>query len=84
MLLLYKIYHRADHLLRKYLHYFVTTRNTRASAAMCELALEIGRTDLFSLSRLPIVVRLWNLLSLNGFSGGSLGSFKSAINSCQQ
>ena len=50
--------------LHEYLHYFVATRNTRASSALGELALVIHRcrTDLFSLSFLPATVRRWNLL----------------------
>ena len=45
--LLYKIYYRANHPLHEHQHHFVATRNTRASAALEELALEIprGRTD---------------------------------------
>ena len=35
--LLYEIYHRAYRPLHEYLPHFVATRNTRASAALCEL-----------------------------------------------
>ena len=41
--LLYEIYHRADHPLHEYLHHFVAARNTRGSAAVCELVLVIPR-----------------------------------------
>ena len=45
--LLYKIYHRANHPMHEYLHYYVAARETRASAAPCEVALVIPscRTD---------------------------------------
>ena len=36
--LLYKIFLRADHFLHEYLHHFIAARNTRASAALGELA----------------------------------------------
>ena len=76
--LLYEIYPREDHPLHEYLHHFVATSNTRASAALCELALLIShcRTDQFSRSFLPVVVRQ-NLLLLDVFSGGILSSLKS-------
>ena len=56
--LLYKIYHRADHPLHEYLHHFVAARNTRGSAAVCELALLIPRCriDQFTPSFLPVAV----------------------------
>ena len=89
--LLYKIYHRAGHPLHEYLQDFIAAYNTRDSAALCELALVIPRcrTDKFSLSFLPVTVRLLNLLpSLSVcktcFSGGTLRSFKSAMNLCLQ
>ena len=41
--LLYAIYHRADRPLQEYLHHFVAARNTRPSAALCELALVFQR-----------------------------------------
>ena len=41
--LLNEIYHRADHRLHVYLHHFVAACNTRASAALCEVALVISR-----------------------------------------
>ena len=58
--LLYKIYHRAGHPMHEYLYYFVATRNTRASAALAELALLISRcrTDQFLQSFLPADVCL--------------------------
>ena len=36
--LLYKIYRRADHSMSGYLNHFIAARNTRASAALGELA----------------------------------------------
>ena len=62
---LYKIYHRVDHLIHKYLHHLVAARNTRAPAALGDLALVIPhcRTAQFLRSFIPPVVRLWNLLS---------------------
>ena len=59
---LYKIYHRVDHHMNEYLDHFVSARNTRASAALGELALVFTRcrTDQFSRSFLPAAVRLWN------------------------
>ena len=58
--LLYEIYHRTDHSLHEYLHHFLAARNTRASAALNELALMIPRwrTDKFSRVLLPVAVRL--------------------------
>ena len=84
--LLYEIYRKADHPLNEYLHHFVAVRNTRASAALRELALVIPRcrTDPFSRSFLPVVVCLWNLLPSDMLSGGTFNSFKSAVNLCLQ
>ena len=61
--LLYEIYHTADNPMNEYLNNFVAARNTRASAALGELALLIPRcrTDQFSRSFLAAAVRLWNL-----------------------
>ena len=58
--LFYKSHRRADHSLHEHLHQFVAARNTRGSAALCELALvKPGlRTDQFSPSFLPPDVRL--------------------------
>ena len=80
--LLYKIYHRADHPVHKNLHHFVAVHNTRASAALCELALMIprSRTDQFNRAYLLVAVRMWNLLPSDVLSGGTLSSFKSAMN----
>ena len=67
----------------RFINHFVAARNTRASAALGELALVIPccRTaDQFSRLFLPASVGLWNLLPLSVFSGGTLSSFKSAIN----
>ena len=74
--LLHKIHHRAKHPL-----HFVATRNTRASAALCELASVIPRcrTGQFSRLFLKVAVRLWNLLPVNMFCGSALRSFKSAM-----
>ena len=49
--------------MNEYLHYFVAARNTRASAALGELALLMPRcrADKFSQSVLPVAGRLWNL-----------------------
>ena len=62
--------------MHEYLHYFVATRNTRASATPCELALVIQRCrlDQFSRSFLPATVRLLSLLPSGVFSGGILCS----------
>ena len=61
--LLYEIYHRVDHILKEYLNHYVAARNTRTSAALGELALEIPRckTDQFSRSFLPAALlrALW-------------------------
>ena len=50
--------------MNEYLNHFVVARNTRASAALSELALVIPRcrTDQFSRPFLPAPVRGWNLL----------------------
>ena len=84
--LLYEIYHTADHALHKYLHNFVASPITRASAALGELVLVIPRcrTNQVSRSFFPSAVRLWNLLSLSAFSCGTLSSIKSAMNLCLQ
>ena len=37
--LLYMIYHRVDNPMNEYVNYFVAVRNTRASAAVSELAM---------------------------------------------
>ena len=68
----------------EYLHRFVATRNTRTSAALDELALMMPRcrADQFSRSFLPAAVRLLNLLPSGVFSGGTLSSFKRAMNLC--
>ena len=48
----------------KYLNHFVAARNTRASAALVELALVIEHYRKDSFSRfLPATRHLWNLLS---------------------
>ena len=52
--LLYKVYHRVDHLMNEHLNHFVAARNSsRASVALDELTLAIPRlccrTDQFSL-----------------------------------
>ena len=61
--LLYKIHHSVNHPMNEYLHHFVAVRNTRSSVALVELALVIPhcRTDQFSWSFLPAVVRPGNL-----------------------
>ena len=84
MCLLYKLYHRVDHPINQYLKHFVAARNTRASAALGELALVISRcrTDQLSRSFLPDYVCLWNLLPSGVFSGGPLSSSKGAVNLC--
>ena len=70
--------------MNEYLKHFVAARNTRALVAIDELALAIPRcrSDQLSLSFLPADVRLWNLLSSGVFGGGTLSSFKSAMNLC--
>ena len=62
----YKMYHGGDHPL----HYFVSACYTRASVALCELAVVMPRCriDKFSL-RLPVAVCLWNLLPSDVLSG---------------
>ena len=82
--LLYEFCHKTDHPLHEYMHNFVAARNTRASAALGELALVITRCNTEQLSRsfLPVAVRLWNLLHLDMFSGGTFSSFKSTMNFC--
>ena len=72
--------------MHEYLHHFVAARNTRASAALRELALTILRyaSDLVSRSFLAVAVRLWNLMPSGVFGGGTLSSFKSAMNLCLQ
>ena len=82
--LLYKIYHRVDPPMNEYLNHFVAARNTRASAALGDLTFVIPRcrTDQFSWSFLPVVVRLRNSLPSGVFSSGTLSSFKSAMNLC--
>ena len=81
--LLYKIYHRVDHLMNEYRKHLVAARNTRGSAALGELVFVIphSRTDQFSCSILRAAVRQWNVLPSGVFSGGTLGSLKSAVNS---
>ena len=71
---LYKIYPRADNPLHAYLHHFVAARNTRTSDVRGELPLVIPRfkTDQFSLSCLPAIVILRNLLPSGALSGGTL------------
>ena len=56
--LLYRMYHRAGHSLLECLHYLLAARNTRASAALGELALVIlrGRTDQFRRLFFPAAV----------------------------
>ena len=67
-----------------YLKHFVAARNNRASATLHELPLVIPRCRTDQLSRLflPAAVSLWNLLPLCVFCGGTLSSFKSAMNLC--
>ena len=64
MCLPYKIYHRVDQPMNKYLKHFVAARNTRASAALDEMNWGIlrYRTDQLSLSFLPASVYLWEYL----------------------
>ena len=47
LVMLCKIYHRVDHLMKEYLNRFVATRNTRALAALGEFDLKMAlcRTD---------------------------------------
>ena len=68
---------RVDHPMNEYLKHLDATRNTRASAAVGELALVIPfcRTDQFSPSFLSGGVRLCNVLPSGVFSGGTLGFF---------
>ena len=82
--LLNKIYHRMAHSMNEYLKNFVAARTTRASAALGVLALVIRRCRIYQFSRSfpPAVVRLRNVLPSCVFSGVTLSSFKSAVNSC--
>ena len=68
LFLLYRIYDTRDLPMYEYLHHFVAARNTRASAALGELALMILRckTDQFSQPFLHTAVRLWNLQQAGG------------------
>ena len=80
--LFYKIYHRVDHSMNEHLNNFVVAHNTRASAALGELAPVIPRckTDQFSRSLLPAAVAC--VLPFSVLSGVTLNSFKSALNLC--
>ena len=82
--LLYMNYHSVDLPMNRYLNHFVTARNTEGSAALCELALIIlrCRIDQFSRSFVAAAARLWNFLLSGVCRGGTLSSFKSAVNSC--
>ena len=62
----------------------MAAHNTRASAALGELTLVIPRcrTDQFSRSFVPAVARLRNILPSGVCTGGTLSSFKSAVNLC--
>ena len=64
-----------NHPINEYLKHYVAACNTRASAALGELALVIPRcrTNQFSRSFLPAAVRLWNVLPSGLFSDGTLG-----------
>ena len=75
-----------DHPLHEYLHPFVAACNSRGSGALCELALVIprSRTNQFSRLFLLVAARMWNWLPSDVFSGGTLSSFKSAIDLCLQ
>ena len=79
-----EIFYRVDHPMKEYLKHFLSAHNSRASAALIELAWVFPRckTDQFSRSFLPAAVRLRNLLQWGVFSGGTLSSFKSAVNMC--
>ena len=59
-----EIYHRVDHPMNEYLNHFVAARNTRASAALCELAfvIERNKSDEFSRSFLAAAVHSLPLL----------------------
>ena len=82
--LLYEIYHRVDHHMHGYLNHFIAARITRALAALGDLALVNPRCrpNPFSRLFLPSAARLRNLLPSGEFSGGTLSSFKSAMNLC--
>ena len=58
--LLNKIHHRVDHHMNEYLNYFVASRNTRASAALGELAIVIphGAKLINSVGRFCLLLRL--------------------------
>ena len=64
-------YHRMGHPINEYRNPFITSRNTRASAALGALSLVIQccRTDQFSRSFLPAVECPRILLPLGVFSG---------------
>ena len=65
-----KIYYRVGRPMNQHLNHFDAVCNTRASAALSELALVIPRcrNDQFSRSFLPTAGHLWNLLPLGVFS----------------
>ena len=70
--------------MNEYLNDFIAARNTRTSAALCELLLVIPlcRTGQFSRSFLPAAVPLWNLLQSGVFSADTLSCFRSAMYLC--
>ena len=80
--LLCNIYHIADYPLHEYLPNFIAVCNTRASATLGELALGFPhcRTDQISLSFPPVAI----LLPSDVFGGGTLSTFKGAMNLCLQ
>ena len=59
---LYKIYHRVDYLLHEYLNHFVAACNTRASAALCELALVIPRCRTYQFILSFLLLNSYSLL----------------------
>ena len=65
--------------MNEHLNRFVAARNTRALAALGELALvfPLCRADQSSWSFLPAAVHLWSLIQSGVFSGGTLSSFNS-------
>ena len=71
--------------MNKYLHHFVTTRNTRALAALGGLALVFPfcRIDRFRRSFLSSAVRLWSLLHQGIIKGVSGQDSVRASGQCQ-
>ena len=75
---------QVDHSMNEYLNHFVAAHSTRASAALCELALVIPRCGAVKSARsfLPAAARMWNLLPSGMSISDTLSSLKNAMNLC--